>query len=40
MKSEIKNKDVERSFSMRFNNSRSKKEIMEKEEREEEKNWV
>lgn len=29
-KSEIKNKDAERSFSIRFKNSRSKEEIMER----------
>lgn len=31
--SEIKNKDVERSFSVRFKNSRSNKKTMEKERR-------
>lgn len=36
-KNEIKNKDAERSFSMRFKNSRSKEEIMEKERRKRER---
>lgn len=36
-KNEIKNKDAERSFSMRFKNSRSKEKIMEKERRKRER---